>query len=101
MPVLIVDALEVIEIEQQHGGGAAPVIAQLPSEDLTEVAAVEDPGDGVLAREALGLGMRLLQLAVGMLDALEGLRQLARALGGELEEPHRAGASCCAIRSRR
>ena len=34
--------------------------------------AIEDPGDGVLAGEALGLGMRLLQLAIGLLDASRG-----------------------------
>ena len=84
MPVLIVDPLEVVEIEQQHGGIPPLSGAQLPCEDLTEMTAVEDPGDRVLAGEPLGVRAGALELRFASRLA-RGMRQLGGALRGQLE----------------
>ena len=65
MPVRVVDDLEVVEIEveQAQRPAVAAVAAQLLAEAVAERARVHDPGQRVVDREVLELGLGAADVA--------------------------------------
>ena len=74
MSVLIVDGLEIVEIDHQHGAAdiVAPEMLDFPGESLLQAAAVEQLGQRLDEREAL-------ERLVGALELLLHPRQVAHA----------------------
>ncbi len=89
MAVRVVDGLEAVDVEQQHGRRAAGVggAAQLGHQLLGEVAAVREAGQRVRARADVGLPASRLQLDVGLVEAAHVGVQVGRrgALGGHVD----------------
>ncbi len=81
-PIDVVDALEVVEIEQQHAGRNARAVGagELGRDRIEHVAAVVEPGERVHAGALLGLGA----------SALGGQQRLGLAAQAPAEE-HEAG----------
>ncbi|MNP67588.1 hypothetical protein D3C76_1634380 [compost metagenome] len=61
----VVDPLEMVDVEEQHGEHAAPVVfcAKSLGEQLVETAAVDQVGQGIVVRHLLQGHARLIQLA--------------------------------------
>src|SRR6476620_9379894 len=84
MTVLVIDALEVGQVQQQDGGARpSPRFAELGHEDFAEVATVEEAGHRILTREAFGISSGSLELNVRLLDLLQRGSQLDRPLSSE------------------
>ena len=94
----VVDGLEVVEVEEEHGGGSVVGVGQRAADALGEEHAVGQTRQRIVERLVAELVLQLGELGQRLLQAVV-LDQHARVLRVGLEEPEMLGSEAVGVRA--